>query len=237
MNPTKRRLYYSMVVPAIIVFVLWLVKIVEWQWHLDFVSFGILPRKIEGLKGILFSFFIHGDFSHLVNNSLPLLVLGWALFFFYKDLGPRILVLSYVLSALYTWISAREAYHIGASGVVYALFGFLFISGFIRRSKPLVAISFLIAFLYGSLVWGILPWDKSVSWEGHFWGLFVGLILAIYYRNRGPQRKVYQWEDEEEEGKEKEFMGTTESQSVDELEYEYHFIPKEEEDKSQSLER
>lgn len=217
----KRRLLYSLVFPFLFVCLLWLIKLVEWHWELRFTSFGILPRKVDGLSGILFSPLIHGDFTHLFNNSVPILMLGWTLFYFYKELAPKIVWWSWILSGLYTWISARTSYHIGASGLVYALFGFLFISGFVRRSNALIAISFLVAFLYGSLVWGILPWDKSISWEGHFWGLFAGFVLAFYYRKEGPQRKIHVWEEEFDE----EHSGITEANGPDELEYEYHFIP------------
>jgi membrane associated rhomboid family serine protease len=166
------------------------------------VRFGILPREFSGLKGVLLSPFIHGDWNHVFNNSLPLLILGWAMFYFYRSLAPKVILLSFLLAGLYTWISARTAYHIGASGLVYALFGFLFISGFLRKYIPLVALSFLVAFLYGSLIWGILPWDKSISWEGHFWGLLIGLILAVVYRKQGPQRKEFVWPEEDEEEEE-----------------------------------
>jgi membrane associated rhomboid family serine protease len=180
---------------------------------------------------VLFSPLIHDDFKHLFNNSVPLLILGWALFYFYKSIALRVVFWSYLLAGIYTWISARTSYHIGASGLVYSLFGFIFISGFIRKNASLISISFLSAFLYGSLIWGILPWDKGVSWEGHFWGLLVGLVLAAYYRKvGGPARKKYSWELEEE--LDEEHFGKTESQNPDELEYEYHFIPKEKEDKS-----
>ncbi len=198
----KRKIAFSIFYPLVFVAGLWLVKGMEVYFDLSFVSWGILPRDLIGLRGILFSPWIHGSLNHLVNNSIPLLILGTALFYFYRSIAFRLIFWSYLLAGLYTWISARTSYHIGASGVVYSLFGFLFISGFIRKNTHLIAISFLVAFLYGSLVWGILPWDKGMSWEGHFWGLFLGLVLAVFYRKKGPKRKLYSWdlypEDEEE---------------------------------------
>jgi membrane associated rhomboid family serine protease len=171
---------------------------IEKEFDLDFTPYGILPRDFVGLRGIFFSVFIHGDFNHLVNNTLPILILGGSLFYFYKEVALRVFLISLFSSALYTWISARTSYHIGASGLVYALFGFLLISGFIRRNNSLIAISFLVAFIYGSLVWGILPWKRGISWEGHFWGLFIGLVLAFFYKDEGPKRPVYSWEEEED---------------------------------------
>ena len=195
----KRKLFFSMIYPTLFVVALWIIKGIEIQFDLDFGKYGILPRNLEGLKGVLLAPLIHANLEHLTNNSVPLLLLGTALFYFYRSLAFRIIILSYLLSSLYTWISARYSYHIGASGVVYALFAFLLISGFIRKHLQLIAISFLVAFFYGSLVWGILPWDHKISWEGHFWGFMVGIILAIYYRKQGPQRKVHVWEEEEDE--------------------------------------
>lgn len=195
----KRKLFYSMIYPALFVVFICLVKLVEVQFAIDLGTYGILPRTLEGLRGLLFAPLIHANFEHLFNNSVPILLLGTALFYFYRSLAFRIFLLSYLLSSLYTWISARYNYHIGASGVVYALFAFLLISGFIRRHLQLIAISFLVAFFYGSLIWGIMPWDHKISWEGHFWGFMVGIILAIYYRKKGPQRKVYTWDEDEDE--------------------------------------
>ncbi len=194
----RKRLLYSFIVPLLLCCIMWLVFGIEKEFDLDFTKYGILPRDFVGLRGILFSVFIHGDFNHLVNNSLPILILGGSLFYFYKEVALRVFIISLFSSALYTWISARTSYHIGASGLVYALFGFLLISGFIRRNNSLIAISFLVAFIYGSLVWGILPWNKGISWEGHFWGLFIGLVLAIFYKNEGPKKPVYSWELEED---------------------------------------
>ncbi|MAY82970.1 MAG: rhomboid family intramembrane serine protease [Flavobacteriales bacterium] len=195
----KRKLFFSMIYPTLFVVALWIIKGIELQFDLDFGKYGILPRNLEGLRGVLLAPLIHANLEHLTNNSVPLLLLGTALFYFYRSLAFRIIILSYLLSSLYTWISARYSYHIGASGVVYALFAFLLVSGFIRRHLQLIAISFLVAFFYGSLVWGILPWDHKISWEGHFWGFMVGIILAIYYRKQGPQRKIHVWEEEDED--------------------------------------
>lgn len=230
----RKKFIYSGVFPFLFVLILWIVKLVEVQFDLDFAKFGILPRTFSGIKGILLSPFIHGDWKHLFNNSVPLIILGWAMFYFYRSLALKVILWSFILSGLYTWISARYAHHIGASGLVYALFGFLMISGFLRKYIPLIAVSFLVAFLYGSLVWGILPWDKSISWEGHFWGLLVGLILAFIFRKQGPQKKEFVWPEEDEEqkefGEEIEFEEILENtEQIDqrkEQEVVYHFVPK-----------
>lgn len=229
-NPEKRKFYYSALFPSLFIAILWLIKGIEIEFGVDFASYGILPRNIEGLRGVILAPLIHGDMSHLFNNSVPLFILGWAMFYFYRSIAFRLAFWSYVLAGLYTWISARSSYHIGASGLVYALFGFIFISGFIRRYTPLIALSFLVIFLYGSLVWGILPWDKKISWEGHFWGLFVGLILAIYYRKLGPQKKKYEWEEESEDEDEFEELSQNHTGGKKQLNVVYRIVPKESDD-------
>jgi membrane associated rhomboid family serine protease len=194
----KQILYAFMPVLLIDVFVL-LVKWGEVYFGASLAHYGILPRSVSGLRGIVFAPFIHGDFNHIVNNLLTFTVLGWALRFFYKEIFWKILFLSMLMTGLWTWISARESYHIGLSGVLYAVFGFLLFSGFIRKNIPLIAISFFVALMYGSMVWGILPVKQAISWESHFWGFVAGIILAVYFRNEGgiPSKK-YDWENEED---------------------------------------
>jgi membrane associated rhomboid family serine protease len=200
----RKKLLLSMIIPGIIVFLMWLVKIVELLFEIDLSRFGIYPLTLQGLPGILFSPLIHADFHHLFNNSLPLFFLSIALFYFYSEVALKVFVWSYFITGLLVWIAGREAWHIGASGLVYGLASFLFFSGIIRRYFRLIALSLLIVFLYGSMVWGLFPGVyKNVSWESHMLGFFSGVFLAVWYRNQGPQQPVYEWmneEDEEENG-------------------------------------
>ena len=124
------------------------------------------------------------------------------LFYFYKEIALRIFVFSWIFTGLGVWLFAvnKGAYHIGMSGVIYSLVAFLFVSGTIRKYRPLQALSLFIAFVYGSMIWGILPVSPRISWEGHFMGLIVGVILAIIYRKKGPQRPKYLYEIEKELG-------------------------------------
>jgi membrane associated rhomboid family serine protease len=190
----------SILVPVILVSVLILVKLAEVVFETSFVQFGIFPRKISGLFGILTFPFIHGDWKHLFNNSSALLVLGSMLYFFYREVASRSLFWIYLLSGVWLWVGGRANIHIGASGVVYGLFGFLFISGLLRKHLKLMALSMLVVFLYGSLVWGVFPVDKTISYEGHLLGLFAGIIVALVFRKQGTQRPKYSWDlvDEEE---------------------------------------
>jgi len=151
------------------------------------------------LPGVIFSPFIHDDITHLFNNSLPLLILSIALFYFYSEVALRVFSWTYLLTGILVWFGGREAWHIGASGLVYGLASFLFFSGIIRRYFRLIALSLLVVFLYGEMVWGLFPGIyKNISWESHMLGFFSGIALAVWYRKEGPQRPVYEWMDEEE---------------------------------------
>lgn len=197
----RKKLVLSTIIPVIVIFLIWLVKIVEILFEIEFSSFGIHPLEADGIAGIILSPFIHADLNHLFNNTLPLFFLSVALFFFYSEVALRVFILTWVFSGILVWIAGREAWHIGASGLVYGLASFLFFSGIIRKYFRLVALSLLIVFLYGSMVWGIFPGlYKNVSWESHMLGFFAGIVLAIWYRKEGPQEPVYGWmEDGEDE--------------------------------------
>jgi membrane associated rhomboid family serine protease len=196
----RKKLLLSMLLPGVFVFIMWLVKIIEVLFDLDLSNFGIYPLSPEGLPGILFSPFIHANFGHLFNNSLPLFFLGTALFYFYSEIAIRVSLWTYLLTGTLVWFAGRNAWHIGASGLIYGFASFLFFSGIIRKYFRLVALSLLIVFLYGSMVWGIFPnIYREVSWESHMLGFISGIILAVCYRKEGPQQPVYEWLDEEDE--------------------------------------
>lgn len=195
----RKKLLLSILIPGIFVFFMWLVKIVEVLFELDLTRLGIFPLTLKGLPGIILSPFVHADFNHLFNNSLPLFLLATALFYFYSEIAVNITLWTWLLTGLSVWLAGRTSWHIGASGLVYGLASFLFFSGIIRKYFRLIALSLLIVFLYGSMVWGIFPEVyKNVSWESHMLGFISGIILAIAYRKKGPQEPVYDWMDEEE---------------------------------------
>jgi membrane associated rhomboid family serine protease len=198
----RKKLLLNMIIPGIFVSVMWLVKITEILFETDFSRLGIYPLTARGLQGIVFSPFIHADFTHLFNNSVPLFFLSVALFYFYSEVALKVFTWTFFLTGFLVWIAGRDAWHIGASGLVYGLASFLFFSGIIRRYFRLIALSLLIVFLYGSMVWGLFPGIyKNVSWESHMLGFFSGVVLAVWYRKEGPQRPVYEWMEEEEDEK------------------------------------
>jgi len=166
---------------------------------LDLRSFGLRPRTIEGLIGILTYPLLHSGWEHITNNSVTAFVLLFGMFSFYGRLGWQVLAWSWIMSGLWMWIAARDGNHIGFSGVIYALASFIFFAGVIRKYFRLMALSAVVVFLYGSMVWGIFQMNPQISWEGHLFGAIAGIILAFYFKQSGPQRPKYSWELEEEE--------------------------------------
>ncbi len=195
----NRELISSILIPSILVAAFVLVKLAEIVFGIDLVQYGIFPRKTSGLLGILTFPFIHADWKHLFNNSTAIFVLGTMLYYFYREVASKTLLWVYLLSGVWLWIGGRANFHIGASGIVYALFGFLFVSGLLRKDLKLMALSLLVVFLYGSLVWGVFPVDETISYEGHLFGLLAGVVVAFVYRKQGKQRPKYSWDYVEEE--------------------------------------
>jgi membrane associated rhomboid family serine protease len=188
----RQRLLRSFIVPIGFVVLIWIVKCVEVVFNLDFSFLGIKPLQTDGIPGIVLFHFLHGSWSHLYANTLPIIVLGACLYYFYRPIATKICLLLMFSTGLLTWCGARGGVHIGASALIYGLAFFLMLSGFIRRNKSLVIVSFLVIFLYGSLVWGLYPKyaiDNHISWEGHLAGFIMGIAFAIVYRNEGPQRE------------------------------------------------
>lgn len=183
--------------PLVLVLTLWIVKWVEVRFGVRFVRWGIYPWKIEGLKGILFGPFIHSGLKHLFNNSIPLFVLTAALFYFYRHVRWRVLLIGALLTGVATWIIARPAWHIGASGVIYMLAAFLFFKGIFSRQFQLTALSLMVVFLYGGMLWYLFPIDPKISWEGHLSGFFVGFTLSLVFWKNPIKNKKYEWEKDD----------------------------------------
>lgn len=196
----RKRILLSMLVPFLFIALMWLVRLTEYLFDTDFYFLGIYPGKASGLTGIILSPFIHGDLKHLMNNTLPVFILGTALFYFYSQVAFRVLFWLFILTGAAVWLTGRPSYHIGASGIIYGLACFLFVSGIIRRHVPLMGLSLLVVFLYGGMVWDIFPGFRlNISWESHMLGAVAGLLLALWYRREGPQPPVPFYETEEEE--------------------------------------
>ena len=203
---STQRNYLIFILPFLFILIMIVVELIEHNYAIRLAKYGIYPRTLEGLKGVLFSPFIHGDWKHLINNAFPFFVLTATLGFFYKGIAKEVFFWSWLMSGLWLWAIGRPNFHIGASGLIYALASFLFFSGFIRKHTKLMSISMFVVFLYGGMIWGIFPMKKHISWEGHLAGALAGLILAYWFKDNGPSRQIYQYEiDEALEDQEKIF--------------------------------
>ena len=199
----RKKFFGSLVIPLIIVAVMWLVKIYETSSGVNLGHWGLVPHSVKGLGGILTLPFLHSNWEHLLSNSVPILVLGTALYYCYPTLANRVLLITYLASGLITWcIGDPDSIHIGASALVYGLNLFLIVSGFIRGNRMLIVISLIMVFLYGSFIWGMIPSlaiPQNISWEGHLSGALIGIVLAIFLRKEGPQKEVHHWDDDDDD--------------------------------------
>lgn len=197
-STNKRHFYNSLFLAGFFVFVLVVVFVMENILDFRFDFLGVYPRSLSSIHGIVTHVLVHADLNHLLNNSISLFVLTLSLFYFYGKIADMVLILSWVCTGILLWSIGRESLHIGASGLIYAQAAFLFWSGVIRKYAPLVAIAFIVVFLYGNMIWHVFPWQAfpNESWEGHLSGAIVGSVLAVMYRKEGPQRPIKKWDEE-----------------------------------------
>ena len=179
---------------------IWLIHLLNWGLDLGLERFGVRPRELAGLPGILLAPLLHAGFAHLIANSLPLLVLGTGMLHLYPNSARKVVPAVYLGPGIAVWLFARSSVHVGASGLVYGLVSYIFVGGLIRRDRRAIAASLLVCFLYGALAWGVLPIEPGVSWETHLAAALIGLVLAIALRRLDiPPRKRYSWEQEKDE--------------------------------------
>jgi len=228
------------VAPLVGIILIWAVFWMELQFNVNLNEYGVFPRTLIGLRGVFFSPFIHGSIEHLYNNTIPLAVLTASLFYFYKKIALKVLFYGVLLSGLLTWSIGRDSYHIGASGVIYVLASFTFFKGIFSKYYRLVALSLIVVFIYGGLLWYIFPIKDEISWEGHLGGFITGLVLALVIKAEIPSPKKFDWEHEnynedgdeflkhfDEEGN---FIETKENaiqQDTDSLKINYQYRPNE----------
>ena len=221
----RKKIYDAILFSFSFLLLCWAIFLFEESGVLEWKKFGLRPRTLEGIKGILSMHFLHGDYKHIGQNSLAFIVLNSFLFYFYRQIAFKVFIWIGIAGGALLWLWGGEGNHIGASLIIYGLAAFLFISGLIRDNEKLLRVSMFILFYYGSLVWWIFPIDPKISWEGHLAGMVIGLAAAVYYRKSGPKRKLYQWEiDELIEGELNDGNSTSSSEGV---EIKYHFQSKE----------
>lgn len=195
----KSKMFHTFFFPLLFIFILWMVKFSEIVFDYPLYNLGVYPRHLKGIIGVFTSPLIHADFGHLLSNSIPLFVLGSGLFYYYRTVAYKIFFMILFATGFWVWVSARPSYHIGASGVVYGLATFMFVSGAVKKNMSLAAFSLVVVFLYGNLIWGVLPVMPHISWESHLMGAIAGVVMALYYKNLGPQKTTYMWETETED--------------------------------------
>ena len=199
----RKKFFGSLVIPLIIVALMWLVKVFEVSTGVSLNRWGLVPHSVNSLVGIFTLPFLHSNWEHLLSNTIPILVLGTALYYCYPTLANRVLLITYLASGLITWCIGRpDTTHIGASALVYGLNLFLIVSGFIRGNRMLIVVSLIMVFLYGSFIWGMIPSlaiPQNISWEGHLSGALIGVLLAIFLRKEGPQKEIHHWEEDDDD--------------------------------------
>ena len=201
MRNTTSKLFFSLLYPTVFVLTMWGVKLFEYIEDVNLSWYGLFPRSVHGLVGIVISPLLHADFSHLIANTTPLIILGTIILYFYRSIAFQIFFWVYLMTGIWVWAIGREAYHIGASGIIYGFVTFLFFSGIFRKDSRFMALSLFVVFLYGGTVWGIFPLKNGMSWESHLLGALAGLITAYHFRKEGPPNRVYDLGDDEENEK------------------------------------
>lgn len=231
----NNRITVSIVIPFLFIALLWLVYFAEIAFNTDWSAWGINPREPSGLIGIIFTPFLHGSLSHLLSNSIPLLLLGAAMIYFYRDVAYKVFVWIWLIDGLGVWLLGRSAYHIGASGLVYGMASFLFFSGIMRKNRQLSALSLAIVFLYGGLIWGMFPYVPDISWEAHLFGFLAGIYFSIHYLKTGPPNDpVPEWMNEEvEEPVDKNENESDPDNKQSDIHITYHYLPNKDDDKKE----
>jgi membrane associated rhomboid family serine protease len=176
----------------------WVVLIFDMAFGLGLHRFGLRPGSYPGMIGIITAPLLHAGAEHLLSNTMPLVVSLTAMFYLYPNSSVRAIPLIWIGSGVIAWIIGRPTVHIGASGLVYGLLAYVFIGGILRRDIRSVSVSLLVGFLYGSMIWGVLPIRPYMSWELHLSGAIMGAILAIVFRNwdQAPIKR-YDWEEDD----------------------------------------
>lgn len=181
---------------VLLVSLLWCLKSAEILFHWPLSWMGLKPQELSGLLGIITAPLVHGSLEHLFNNTLPLVIMGTMLAYGYPKVWGRVLSLIWLVSGLGVWLFARDANHIGASGIAHGLFFFILVASMFRRDKSSVAMMMIVFLLYGGMTMTIFPREEYISFEYHFFGALAGVIAALLWCSVDPLPSVkpYRWE-------------------------------------------
>ena len=190
---------HALTAVTLFVLLLWVIELLDRSLDLQLHHLGIYPREPAGLQGILYAPLIHGSWGHLLSNSFALLTLGVALLYGYPRAAIPVLLFVYLCSGVGVWLFARSSFHFGASGLTHGMMFFIFTSGILRRDRQSIALSMIVFFIYGGMIWSIFPQESGISYESHFFGALSGLLAAFLFRDRDPPvpEKKYDWEDDD----------------------------------------
>ena len=180
---TRKHLTESIRFPLAAVFFLWIVYIWQELDGFDPGLYGIMSRRLWGIRGIVTGPLVHGSWGHLISNTVPLFVLTFLAFYFYRKIAAQAFWLIYFLTGIAVWLFARPVSHIGASGVVYGLVAFIFWNGIFRRSMRSIILAALVMLLYSGMFMGVLPDQEGVSWESHLLGSLAGIFVAYMFKS------------------------------------------------------
>lgn len=196
----NNRFLSSIWLPLQWVGLLWVIQGLQWLFSLNLGVYGIYPREIFGLRGVVLAPLLHSGWGHLLSNTPPLFVLSAMILFFYRRVAIPAMIQIYLLTGLLVWTFGRSVFHIGASGVIYGLVAFVFWTGIFRRNIKSIALALIVAFYYGSMFMGIIPGQEGISWESHLLGGIAGIFAAFWYKNiseKDEEKPKYSWELEE----------------------------------------
>ena len=201
MKKETQELFEAARFPIYFIILLWVIHIAKIALHLRITDYGIFPRTASGLKGIFLAPLIHGDFTHLISNTVPMFVLGLIVFLFYRKVALISFIIIYVTTGAMVWMfSGSMAYHIGASGVVYGLLSFVFWNGIFRRNIKSVVLALIVLVLYSGYFFGVLPDQEGISWESHLFGAIIGIIVSFIFKSSieiDEEPKVSPWAHED----------------------------------------
>lgn len=197
-NRARANFRLAMKFSLVFVGILWTVFILDAAFGLRLGRFGLRPGSLAGLVGVLTAPLLHASFQHILSNTLPMFISLTATLYLYPASAMRVIPAVWLGSGLLAWFIGRPSLHLGASGLIYGLLAYVFVGGLLRRDMRSVSVSLMVAFLYGSMIWGVLPTRPHMSWEMHLSGAVMGVLMAFVYAkwDRVPVVR-YDWEDDD----------------------------------------
>ena len=189
MRGLVREVKAQILILAVCVGLMWGIEVIDLFLGGALNQFGIMPRSVVGLRGILFAPVLHGNIPHLIANTIPFVTLGWFVMLRRTSDFFGVTAIVMLIGGLGTWLFApANTVHIGASGVIFGYLGFLISRGYFERRIGSVIVSLMIGIFYGGLIWGVLPGQIGISWQGHLFGFIGGIVAAWLMADSQPRK-------------------------------------------------